>query len=127
MSPHIQIFYIFAVEYSKKIKIKTMSRKIQSQELIDTGVMVSGIKAHLDVLAQRKIDSVFADELQAKVDACIKLNDEQETLKAKLKEKTEELDTIFANMLKQAGEARKIIKLDMPQSSWREFGISDKR
>jgi hypothetical protein len=89
--------------------------------------MVSGIKAHQDVLAQRKIDSAFADSLQAKVDACIKLNDEQETLKAKLKEKTEELDTVFADMLKQAGEARKIIKMDMPQSAWREFGISDKR
>jgi hypothetical protein len=34
---------------------------------------------------------------------------------------------VFADMLKQASEARKIIKLDMPQSSWREFGISDKR
>ncbi|MDR0420443.1 MAG: hypothetical protein LBH30_03205 [Prevotellaceae bacterium] len=104
-----------------------MGRKIQSQEIIDTGVMVSGIKAHQDVLALRKIDNDFADTLQTKVNACIKLNDEQETLKAKLKEKTEELDAVFADMLKQAGEARKIIKLDMPQSSWREFGIGDKR
>jgi hypothetical protein len=104
-----------------------MGRKTQSQEIIDTGVMVSGIKAHQDVLAGRKIDTVFAGALQTDVDACIALNQEQETLKAKLKEKTAEFDVAFAAMQKKAAEARKIIKLDMPQSSWREFGIDDKR
>jgi SUMO ligase MMS21 Smc5/6 complex component len=104
-----------------------MGRKTQSQEIIDTGIMVKGINAHQDVLAERKIDTVFATALQADVDECIKLNQEQETLKAKLKEKTTEFDVALAAMLKKAGEARKIIKLDMPQSSWREFGIDDKR
>jgi hypothetical protein len=104
-----------------------MGRKIQSQEITDAGVMVNGIRAHQDVLAQRKIDEAFAKELQAGVDACIALNKEQETLKAKLKGKTEEFDAAFAAMQKKAAEARKIIKLDMPQSSWREFGIEDKR
>ena len=104
-----------------------MGRKTQAQEVADTEVMVSGIRAHQDVLAQRKINTVFANELQSDVDACIALNTEQETLKGKLKEKTEEFDKAFAAMLKKAGEARKIIKLDMPQSSWREFGIDDKR
>ncbi|MDR2120131.1 MAG: hypothetical protein LBP64_04560 [Tannerella sp.] len=104
-----------------------MGRKTQAQEVADTGVMVNGIRAHQDILAQRKIDTAFADVLQACTDACIKLNTEQETLKAKLKEKTEEFDAAFEAMLKKAAEARKIIKLDMPQSSWREFGIDDKR
>ncbi|MDR0611933.1 MAG: hypothetical protein LBG45_00305 [Dysgonamonadaceae bacterium] len=104
-----------------------MGHKAQAQEIADTGVMVNGIKANQDVLAQRKIDIAFANALQADVDACIALNTEQETLKAKLKEKTEEFDGAFTAMLKKAGEARKIIKMDMPQSSWREFGINDKR
>ena len=104
-----------------------MAHGTQAQEVANTEVMVSGIRANQDVLAQRKIDIEFADGLQANVDACIKLNNEQETLKAKLKEKTEEFDKTFDAMLKKAGEARKIIKLDMPQSSWREFGINDKR
>jgi phospholipid N-methyltransferase len=104
-----------------------MARKTQAQEITNTGVMVNGIKAHQDVLAQRKISIDFADALQANVDACIALNAEQETLKAKLKGKTAEYNTAFAAMLKKAAEARKVIKLDMPQSSWREFGIDDKR
>jgi hypothetical protein len=104
-----------------------MGRKSQSQVITDTGVMVNGIKANQNVLAQRKIDEAFITELQADVDACITLNKEQETLKAKLKEKTEELDAAFEAMRKKAGEARKIIKMDMPQATWREFGINDKR
>jgi hypothetical protein len=104
-----------------------MGRKTQAQEITDTGVMVNGIRAHQDVLSQRKIDNAFADGLQSDVDACIALNVEQETLKAKLKAKTEELDATFAAMQKKAAEARKVIKLDMPQSLWKEFGIDDKR
>jgi hypothetical protein len=48
-------------------------------------------------------------------------------LKAKLKAKTEELYATFAVMQKKAAEARKVIKLDIPQSLWREFGIEDKQ
>jgi hypothetical protein len=106
---------------------KIMGRKTQAQEISDTEVMVNGIREHLDVLSQRKIDGAFADLLQADVERCIALNVEQETLKGKLKEKTAELDSAFSAMLSKASEARKIIKLDMPQESWREFGIEDKR
>jgi acyl-CoA reductase-like NAD-dependent aldehyde dehydrogenase len=104
-----------------------MGRKTQSQEITNTGIMVKGIRAHQETLVRRKINNTFADELQSNVDACITLNVEQETLKAKLKAKTEEFDKAFATMQKKAAEARKIIKLDIPQSSWREFGIDDKK
>jgi hypothetical protein len=104
-----------------------MGRKTQAQEITNTGVMVTGIRANLDILSQRKIDSTFADELQVGVDLCIALNIEQETLKAKLKAKTEEFEAAFAAMQKKAMEARRIIKLDIPQSLWREFGMDDKR
>ncbi|MDR1156500.1 MAG: hypothetical protein LBL04_17490 [Bacteroidales bacterium] len=104
-----------------------MGRKTQSQKITETRVMVNGIRSHQEILSQRKIDSAFARDLQNNVDACIALNVEQETLKAKLKMKTEELNEAFAAMQKKAAEARKVIKLDMPQSSWREFGIEDKR
>ncbi|MDR0725678.1 MAG: hypothetical protein LBF59_06715 [Prevotellaceae bacterium] len=104
-----------------------MGKKTQSQEITDTGIMVNGIRANQDVLSKRGIDNAFANELQFKVDECVTLNAEQETLKARLKTKTEELDAAFASMQKKAMEARKIIKLDIPQSLWKEFGINDKR
>ena len=104
-----------------------MATKKYSQTITDTQVMVKGISNNLEVLSKRKIDSAFAAALQADVIACVKLNDEQEALKAKLKTKTEELNKVMAAMNKKSSEARKIIKLDMPQSTWREFGIEDKR
>ena len=103
-----------------------MARKTYSQTLTDAQVMVKGIKDNQEVLSKRQIDDAFATDLQTDVDTCITLNGEQETLKAKLKSKTEELDKAMAAMKKKSSEARKIIKLDMPQSSWREFGIEDK-
>jgi hypothetical protein len=104
-----------------------MAYKSMAEILSETDVMINGIRQHQDVLAKRQIDNQFADDLQVEVDNCFTLNNEQETLKAKLKEKTEELDNAFAAVQKKAGEARKIIKLDMPQATWREFGITDKR
>ena len=104
-----------------------MATKTYSQTISDTQVMVKGIRDNQEVLSKRQIDGAFADNLQADVDACIALNGEQESLKAQLKTKTVELDAAMAAMNKKMGEARKIIKLDMPQSSWREFGIEDKR
>jgi hypothetical protein len=41
--------------------------------------------------------------------------------------KTDLLCHAFAAMQKRSAEARKIIKLDIPQPFWLEFGIDDKR
>ena len=104
-----------------------MATKSYSKTITDTQVMVNGIKDNKKALSRRQIDDKFAAGLQVDVDICIALNNEQETLKAKLKAKTEELDKAMAEMNKKSSEARKIIKLDMPQSTWREFGIENKR
>jgi hypothetical protein len=104
-----------------------MATKTYAQKISDTEVMIQGIRNNQEVLAKRRIDTIFVDEMQAGISAAISLNNEQETLKARLKEKTEQLDAAMADLTKKTAEARKIIKLDMPQSSWREFGINDKR
>lgn len=104
-----------------------MTKRSYSQEVNDARVMLAGIKNHLAVLSQRKIDENFANDFQNMIEACITLNNEQEQLKARLKGKTAELNATIGEMKKRASEARKIIKLDIPQASWTEFGISDKR
>ena len=104
-----------------------MGRKTYSQTITDTQVMVKGIKENQDVLSRRQIDTAFAEDLEFDINTCIALNGKQEELKAKLKTQTEELDEAIAALNKKSGEARKIIKMDMPQSTWREFGIEDKR
>ena len=104
-----------------------MATKPYAKTISDAQVMVKGIKDNQDVLVQRKIDEEFADNIQIYIDASIRLNGEQESLKAKLKEKTAQLDATMSALSKKTSEARKIIKIDMPQASWREFGIEDKR
>jgi hypothetical protein len=104
-----------------------MSGKPQAEILSETAVMIQGIRNNQAALARRQIDLPFADALQTDLDTCIKLNNEQEALKAKLKEKTAELDEAMRAIHKKTAEARTIIKLDMPQPSWKEFGINDKR
>ncbi|MDR1603145.1 MAG: hypothetical protein LBS42_12070 [Tannerella sp.] len=104
-----------------------MGTKSYATVISNAQVMLGGIQANEASLSKRGIDKAFAGNLQADIDACITLNNEQETLKAQLKEKTDELGKRLASLEKQAGEARKIIKLDIPQALWREFGINDKR
>jgi hypothetical protein len=104
-----------------------MKTKTLSETINDAQVMLNGIRAHEETLAKRNIDRTFVDDFQSEVDACINLNNEQEQLKALLKTKTNELNEKVSAMKKRASEARKIIKLDIPQTMWREFGIEDKR
>ncbi len=56
-----------------------------------------------------------------------KLNDEQEKLKADLKSKTDALNAKMEELTQKYSEAKKVVKLEFPQTQWMEFGISDKR
>jgi nicotinamide mononucleotide adenylyltransferase len=104
-----------------------MATKTYAQSISDATVLVKGIRDNQEVLGKRQVDIIFADSMQADIDEAVTLNNEQESLKAKLKAKTEQLDAVMTTLAKKTGEARKIIKIDIPQSSWREFGINDKR
>jgi phospholipid N-methyltransferase len=104
-----------------------MKTRTYAQTINDAEVMAKGIRDNQEVLSKRQIDTAFANALKTDIDKSIALNGEQESLKAKLKEKTKQLDTVMTSLKAKAGEARKIIKMYMPQSSWREFGIEDKR
>ena len=104
-----------------------MATKTYSQEITDAQVMLSGVTANQSVLTKRGIDSNFTSELKTILEKCIALNSEQEELKARLKTKTKELNKHIAELQKKTGEVKKIVKLDIPQTSWKEFGIADKR
>ena len=55
------------------------------------------------------------------------LNSEQEKLKADLRTKTEELSKTITEMESKVSFIKKLIKIDIPKTQWREFGIEDKR
>lgn len=55
------------------------------------------------------------------------LDNEQEALKARLKEKTPALLEKTTLAEKKMSELKKLVKLELPQETWKEFGIADKR
>lgn len=102
-----------ALTYSKKIELAQ--------------VMVSGLKQFATDVAKRGLDAEFTTKLDEVTTSAVELNNQQETLKAELKTKTEELETLLAELDKQLSESKKVVKLSIPQSSWKAFGIESSR
>lgn len=89
--------------------------------------MSTGLKNQSEAVAKRGIDTDFITQLEKEREAAIALNDEQERLKAELKAKTEALDAKVKSISVLLSEAKKVVKLAIPQAGWKEFGIQDKR
>ncbi|GIZ14171.1 membrane-binding protein [Capnocytophaga catalasegens] len=90
-------------------------------------LVVSGLKSHKDKLSGLGIDEDFITKLEAIRTEAIQLNNEQEKLKAELKTKTDAYTIKSKEMLKLYANVKKRIKVDIPFTLWREFGITDKR
>ena len=90
-------------------------------------LMLNGLKNQGKVLAKRGLDDAFAANFDTVLAAAQKLDGEQEALKARLAEKTAELNAKLEEVAKAASEVKKLVKLDLAKESWKEFGISDAR
>ncbi len=103
------------------------TKKNYAEVISQAQVMATGLKNNQAEIAKRGIGADFVTELeQIRIEA-IALNDEQERLKAELKLKTEALNAKMDIIHTKLSEARKVVKLSIPQSQWLEFGIGDKR
>jgi hypothetical protein len=89
--------------------------------------MASGLRANEADVARKGIDIAFIDELDVRLDRINFIDNEQETLKAKLKTKTSELDGHVTDIKSMLKEATQTVKLAIPQEGWKEFGISASR
>ncbi len=78
-------------------------------------------------VAKRGLDSAFTETLRTATEKAIALNAEQERLKSELKTKTAELDEVMAEINRQMSEATKVVKISVPQTEWKAFGITAKR
>lgn len=103
-----------------------MPRKNFSTNLAESSVMIDGLKGRNDnlPLGIKAEDVTKLEELRKKMET---LNSEQEKLKADLKTKTEELNKAISEVENKVTFLKKLIKIDIPQTQWMEFGIEDKR
>jgi hypothetical protein len=104
-----------------------MPTRTHAQTLHFGRVLASGLDQNKDRLAKRGLTKEFVKKLNDTVAAAQTLENEQESLKAKLKEKTVAFDAAMTELTKQLSEAKKVVKLEMPQEAWKEFGIEDKK
>lgn len=90
-------------------------------------LLLNGLKLNAERMASRGVTAEKVDRMNSLYEQAMELDKEQEVLKAKLKEKTAHLDEIIEEINKLASELRKLVKIEIPQELWREFGIEDQR
>jgi len=103
------------------------ARTSQAEVFKFARLMIAGMTAHTEDLAKRGMDAAYVSSIQTELTATETLDAEQETLKAAAKTKTMEFNARFTELQKALGEAKKLVKMTIPQEGWVEFGITDKR
>lgn len=93
----------------------------------NTKVMLAGLAANAERVGKRGIDQDFITKLAGLYQEAQSIDNEQEALKARMKEKTDQLKKKMAEIEELFREAKKVVKLEMAQTSWKEFGIPDQR
>ena len=89
--------------------------------------MLAGLAANAERVGKRGIDQDFITKLDGLYQEALSIDNEQEALKARVKEKTDQLKKKMVEIEELFREAKKVVKLEMAQTSWKEFGIPDQR
>ena len=89
--------------------------------------MLAGIAANGERLAKRGLDTQFLTDYHQQFTSAVDLDNEHEAAKARMKEKTAVFRAELTKTDAYYSEARKLVKLEIPQDSWQEFGIDDIR
>ena len=104
-----------------------MPGKTYAENIDLATVMVSALKANAERAARRGLGDDFPVKMETVLADVKTINSKQEKLKAELKMTTEELTKKIEELIAIINEAKKVIKLEFPQTQWKEFGINDKR
>lgn len=101
--------------------------KSYASNVNDAKLMIAGIKANIEALSGRGLNAEYVADYEAIYSDALRLDNEQESLKAQLKTKTKELDNKMKELDKKTGYSKKTVKMDVEKTKWKEFGIKDKQ
>lgn len=101
---------------------KSFAEKVKRAQLL-----IAGVTNHLADLAHRGIDTAFVTEFNNRYNQLIEAHNTQQAYKARLKEETKACEELRKKLREYARTAKKLVKLQIPQVSWVEFGILDKQ
>jgi hypothetical protein len=103
-------------------KSKTFAEQINSAKL-----MVAALRQNLPALEKRGMTAEFIDLLESLLNSLSAQDVVQERQKADLRATTAAIDALLLQLHAQMSEANKVVKLEVPQPQWKEYGITDKR
>lgn len=103
------------------------AKKSYADSINKMKLMLAGIKNHQAALVKRGVDEAFISDFEGTYNNAQTIDNEQEKMKADLKAKTAELDTVMAVGLKKYADTKKLVKMTIPKEQWMEFGIEDKQ
>jgi hypothetical protein len=105
-----------------------MNRKHSiAEQLSSAELIMAGLATHGERLAKRGLDSDFLTRLTACHRGMTDNYAAQQEYKALWMGKTEARRTFQNELQDLCGEARKMIKAELPREAWRQFGIVDQR
>ena len=90
---------------------------------LGTKVLLEGLAGNESQLAGWGFDREFLDELNRIHGDFLSLTGEQKALMSRLKEKTIAINAKAVALDRLFRKARHLIKAQLPQESWKEFGI----
>ena len=97
-----------------------------AQKMNDSKVMISALKQNVEKLAKRGLGADFTSNFENVYNESQTMDNEQEKLKAEQKTKTEMLNQKIKELEALYAESKKIVKIEMDKSTWKEFGIQYK-
>lgn len=104
-----------------------MARQTFSQSVSDFRTMSGGITERLASLSGVGITAADATAMSSYADQLDTLNTQQESLKAQLKAKTDELNVLMKEAKAKNSDLTKRVKIAVPQEEWIAFGVTARR
>lgn len=98
-----------------------------AEEFKNVGLLLAGVTNHAAELAERGVDTAFITEFNNRYNQLLDGYNTQQASKARLKEETDTCEELGGKVDEYVRSTRKLVKLDLPQVSWVEFGIGDQQ
>ena len=104
-----------------------MNKHTISERMRRTQNMLAGLAANTERMNKRGLDTKFVSNFTLAYQESIDLDNSHEAAKAQMKAKTAEFHSQLNKTEEFYREAKKAVKLEMPQELWKQFGIYDQQ
>ena len=104
-----------------------MKNGAYADQIMAAKLMLAGLKTHEDRMTRWGFDAEYVVALEQLFNDAQEAHNEQQALISRLKEKTTRVNQLFNTLEKKRNNAKKMVKCQMEQESWTEFGIADSR